>query len=61
MIKKIKSKINALRWYLNNQQAGSIQKAVQHELTEWHQVITAKQPGDIAKEMNDEFNKRNMK
>ena len=39
MIKKIKSKINAFRWYLNNQQAGNIQKAVCHELREFEKVI----------------------
>lgn len=55
MIKKIKSKINAFRWYLNNQQAGNIQQAVLHELNEWHQVVTAKRSGDIAHEMIDEF------
>lgn len=57
MINKIKSKINAFQWYLNNQQAGNIQKAVCHELKEWHQVVTAKRSGDIAKELMDEFYK----
>ena len=55
MINKIKSKINAFRWYLNNQQSGYIAKAVRHELTEWHQVVTAKNPGDITHELLEEF------
>lgn len=57
MINKIKSKLNAFRWYLNNQQAGNIQQAVHSELKEWHQVVTAKRSGDIAKELMDEFYK----
>ena len=55
LINKIKSKINAFRWYLNNQQSGYIAKAVRHELTEWHQVVTAKNPGDITHELLEEF------
>ena len=45
MINKIKSKINAFRWYLNNQQAGYVYQATSQELQGITKIYSQKQEG----------------